>query len=341
LPRAYTFYHSMKKTLFIFLVLLISIFSCKTDFEINANWKDVTVVYGLLNQNDSIHYIKINKAFLGNENALIMAQNPDSASYGNNLEVWVEEWKNGSQSNQWYLDTTTIYNKEAGVFYSPKQVLYKFQAFLYESAEYRLNIKNKITGKTISGKTLLVHDFSVEKPSSMQPANFNATNPIQVKWLSAVNGKLYQVVVRFNYWEKTFGATDSTLKYADWDLGSFKSTGLDGNETMETSYNGNSFFSFLANKIEHNSNIIRHVAVPNVDFIFSVAADDFNTYMEVSAPTTGIVQEKPEYTNISSSDNSAIGLFSSRYQLHRKLAMNPISLDSLYNGSYTSILNFQ
>ncbi len=318
----------MKKLLYIIVFLTISVFSCKTDFDINANWKDITIVYGLLNQNDTTHYIKINKAFLGNGNALVMAQNPDSSSYGNNLEVWVEEWKNNSQTNLWYLDTTTIYNKDPGVFYAPKQVLYKFKAFLDVNAVYKLYIKNKLNGKLISSSTSLVEPLDIEKPTAQQTAVFHSSSPYEVKWSTGLNGKRYQIVVRFNYWEKVFGATDSTQKYVDWDLGSYVSTGTNGGEEMETTYNGQSFFSFLRAKIGNPPNIIRHVATPNVDFIFSVAADEFNTYMEVNAPSTGVTQEKPQYTNI----DNGIGIFSSRFQMDRKLAMHPYSLDSLYNG---------
>jgi len=327
----------MKKIFFLAFIFLTLFSTCKTDFEINAKWQDIMVVYGLLNQNDTLHYIKINKAFLGEGNALTMAQDPDSSSYGNNLEVWVEEWKNSSQDNVWYLDTTTIYNKESGTFYAPKQVIYKFKATLDENAEYRLYVKNKLTGKIASSTTTLVHSFTITKPTSMQTANFHATNPIDVMWNSAYNGKRYQVIIRFNYWEKNILTGDSIQKYVDWDIGSYNSESIDGGEQMSTSYYGNSFFQYLKNKIGSAPNIVRHVAVPNVDFIFSVAANEFSTYMDVNAPTTGVLQEKPEYTNI----GNGIGLFSSRYTKDRPLAMHPTSLDSLINGVYTKNLNFQ
>ena len=329
----------MKKILFIAVIALLLYSSCKTDFDINAEWKDITVVYGLLNQKESIHYVKINKAFLGNGNALIMAQNPDSSSYNNNLEVWVEEWKNNSQSSSWNLDTTTVYDKEPGVFYSPRQVLYKFTAQLDTldgNTEYRLYIRNKQTGKVISSKTPLVHNFSITKPSLYQPAVFHSLNSIQVKWATAQNGKLYQADIRFNYWEKDITTGDSLKKSLDWNIGVVKADGAVGTE-MITNYYGNSFFKYLGDKIPHSNNIIRYVAVPNVEFIFYVAADDLCTYMEVNAPSTGINQEKPEYTNIS----NGIGIFSSRFMISRKLAMHPISLDSLRDGCYTKGLNFQ
>ena len=59
--------------------------SCETDIDVTAEWKDITVAYGILNQNDTAHYLKINKAFLGDGNSLVYAQNADSSSYFCNL----------------------------------------------------------------------------------------------------------------------------------------------------------------------------------------------------------------------------------------------------------------
>ena len=70
----------MKKIL-IALVAAISFSACSTEIEVNAEWKDVTVVFGLLDVSDTIQYIKISKAFLGEEDAFVMAQEPDSLYY--------------------------------------------------------------------------------------------------------------------------------------------------------------------------------------------------------------------------------------------------------------------
>ena len=328
----------MKHFFLLFFAIFLILSSCKTDFDINAGYKDITVVYGLLSQNDNIHYIKINKAYLGDGNALLMATNPDSCTYGNFLEVKIEEWINGSPNQQWYLDTTTIYNKEAGVFYNPKQVLYKFNAVLNENAEYRLIIKNKNSGKIITSSTKLVHNFTIDKPTSMQQLNFTATSPVEIKWSSALYGRLYQLIIRFRYKEKNIVTNDSVIKTLDWGLGTYKSKYLKGDESMSTSYNGQNFYKFLHDNIPSSTpNIIRSTAGLQMDFIISVAADDFNTYMEVSAPSTGVSQVKPEYTNI----NNGIGLFSTRYKIIRPLYMSGTSNDSLKLGQYTKYLNFE
>lgn len=148
-------------------------------------------------------------------------------------------------------------------------------------------------------------------------------------------------MIRFNYWEKNINTpNDSTMLHVDWNLGSYTAVSIQGNEEMTTSYSGNAFFSFLKDNIPHYTNdndiYVRHKGNPNVEFIFTVAADEFYTYMEVNKPASGIVTEKPEYTNIS----NGIGIFSSRFEKSVPLDMHPISLDSLYNGHFTMNLGF-
>ena len=84
------------KKLLLLLALPALLVSCSTDFDTTADYKEVMVVYGLLNQYDSVQYIKVNKAFLGDGNALIMAENSDSINYGDILDVTLEKIDNGT-----------------------------------------------------------------------------------------------------------------------------------------------------------------------------------------------------------------------------------------------------
>ena len=68
--------------------------SCSNEIDITSDYKDITVVYAVLNQNDSVQYVKIYKAFLGDEDAFIMAQSTDSFYHQDVLEVTLERWKN-------------------------------------------------------------------------------------------------------------------------------------------------------------------------------------------------------------------------------------------------------
>jgi len=74
----------------------------------------------------------------------------------------------------------------------------------------------------------------------------------------------------------------------------------------------------------------------NVEFIFSVAADELATYIDVNSPSSSIVQERPEFTNI----NNGIGIFSSRYIKTRKMLLTTESDKELQSGIHTAGLGF-
>ena len=74
------------------------------------------------------------------------------------------------------------------------------------------------------------------------------------------------------------------------------------------SNSGSSFYTALKNNIPINHAVSSRLVL-YVDYIFSVASDDLNTYMDASGPSNSIVQERPSFSNIF----NGIGLFSSRY----------------------------
>jgi hypothetical protein len=252
----------MKKVFFLLaLVSMLAFNACETDFDVTAEWKDITVVYGLISQNDSVHYVKINKAFLGAGNALTYAQEADSSSYLNNLEVRIIEKTGSTETRSFSLDTTTVYNKEEGVFYAPEQVVYKaaFKVpadYVTKDYTYHLEIKNKITGKVITAQTPLVHDFAVETPRpGLKSINFTAESNQRVKWFSAKNGRRYNVSVRFWFDEVTGAGRDTIARSIDWNFSSAKSASVQGGESMELLYSPTSFFTVCKSLIPHNIGI--------------------------------------------------------------------------------------
>lgn len=70
---------------FIYLSLLIiggfSMSSCEEDIILDGDFVETAVVYGLLDQADSIHLIKITRAFIGPGSALDNAKIPDSSYF--------------------------------------------------------------------------------------------------------------------------------------------------------------------------------------------------------------------------------------------------------------------
>lgn len=313
----------MKQLILILAVVLAGLTSCETDFDITAEYEDVTVVYGLLNQKDTFSYIKVNRAFLGEGNALLMAQEPDSSYYDFDIiEVELQEFNNGAYTGMTIaFDTITIHDKEAGTFYYPDQILYYANTLnkLKTGRTYKLVVRNTATGKEVTAETPLVDDFSIEKPL-WNPNNpvtgFNGTVPYTAEWISAANGKRYELVIRFNYYETVPGSGDTVYKYVDWSFAPKKSETLDGGREMELKYDGAGFLSTIENNIEVNPDVNRGIGL--VDFIFTVGADELNTYIEVNEPSSSLITERPEYTNV----DNGYGIFSSRYQKVQSYNLN-------------------
>jgi hypothetical protein len=292
------------------LFLLILLFSsCDKELNVNADWKDVTVVYGLLNQTDDTTYIKITKAFLGPGDAMQFAKIPDSSNYPDKLEVRLDEYNGTAFLKSYPCDTVTIHNKQEGdsVFYYPDQLMYYTTMKLNENYTYKLVIKNKATGKEVMAQTSLVKDFAVLIPQVI--ASFPPGMSFQVQWEPAKFGKRYQLTIRFYYQEAKKADPDSLImKFIDWQV--FNNVRAADNQTQPFNYYfpSDAFYAVVGSKIPVDSTVSSRVAYRCV-FIFSVAAAELNTYMEVTEPSLSIVQEKPAYTNIT----NGIGLFSARY----------------------------
>lgn len=312
-----------KLTCWICVSLLGSMFlfnACSTDFEVNAPYDNMPVVYGLLNQNDTLHFVKINKTYLGEGNALLAAAVPDSSIYPN-LTATIEEWIGGVYQRTFTLMDTVIPDRDPGLFYYPDHQLYYFYADdLSEDAEYRLMVNTNEQGKTAEATTIMVKDFnyhfSVENPLfTVDFHNGVDYRDYSVKWTAAENGKRHEVRMTFTYFDVT--ATDTVRRTNEWLLGEEFANDLTGTEELEKFVSGESFYALLETWVNSNDAndpapggaVLKRI-IGNFTVEVTVAGDELDTYMQVNAPVTGLVTERPSYSNIA----GGIGLFGSRYQ---------------------------
>ncbi len=296
----------------LFLLLLPVVFSCDKTLQVNADWKDVTVVYGILDQTTDTTYIKITKAFLGEGDALQFAKIPDSSNYPSVLEVRLDEYDGTILKRSYPCDTLMIhdkkpYNDSTSFFYYPNQLMYYSLARLNQNYTYKLYIRNKQTGKEVTGQTTLLHNFDVYFPQIN--ASFLSDKSFRVKWQPSQNGKRYQLLIRFFYQEALKTNTDSLyMKSFDWLVFSdVKAADVSGTQPFDLYFPGSTFYTQVAANVKENPLVTR--AAHHCNFIFTVGALDLNTYMEVTEPSLSLVQEKPPFTNIT----NGIGLFSSRF----------------------------
>ena len=338
----------MKKNIILTLIIpILLVTSCSTEFDINADWKDIAVVYGLLDQSDTIQYIKLNKVFLGNENAYVMAMESDSIFY-DSAEVYLEPlvgeeniYDNSGNKIRIQLEENYDIEKDSGIFTTDNNLIYSTTESLNINNNYRLVVD--VPGKeSISAITSLIDDFTVIKPSTFpgQRVNFynGQTHTYQdysVTFRPNEVGELYGVTLRFHYREISLEGQEDF--YVDWVQSTKRRPSVvNANTEMNISVNGASFFTFVANHIHQNDPAIKRIAL-DFDFIFMVAGKELALYLEINGPSDGIIQERPAFTNI----ENGIGVFSSRYtKMIDNKRLHGLTLDELSCGEVTKHLRF-
>ncbi len=317
----------MKKILYIPILFTISVllFSCETKVDLNAEYKDITVVYGLINPNDSVHYVKINKVFLPEDgaNANTLAANQANFNYAaDELTATVVEINasNGNVIKTFNLvRTENEIPKDDGVFDNSVNVLYKFiEPAINRNNIYQLKIYNSKLDKEITSETLIVGNSTVNSPTPQQPINFWTGAPnnggFVNRTITVSTGKnigRIQAKLIFNYtnhFVASSGIPPQPQKVI-MNLGEVKTVNsIEGNETIEWTMEGATFFDNITSSVPTTLADLSHRELGNINLEFVIAGTELNVFMEVSEPSNTVNQEKPSYTNI----ENGLGIFSSR-----------------------------
>ena len=355
--------------------------SCETEVDLTAPYASTTVVFGLLDPQADTQFVKINKTFLGDGNLNEYAMIRDSSEYKweEFSSLRIEEYATGNPNPivTHYLTPITINNKDVnGMFYGPEQTVYYFPTpagGLNTDRKYKL-VADFVSRPDVFAWTNVIPSATIQFNTPPSPApgsnpisgialaantssgTINYNESVNIKWgpIDLSNAEIYDIVLRFYYTEKTYADNaltqeiSSVPKFIEWQLGIFNKDDLpkQGNFYVVT-FNGESFFSYLGSKLEANPRIRRVVGeyldgkTRAFEIRLGLANDELKTWINVNNPVTGIIQERPNYTNIV----GGLGLFASR----ASATMTNIPLESgnfkgninaLMYGSYTSDLNF-
>jgi hypothetical protein len=319
----------------IVFLMLIFFGGCSTDVDMYDDYKDITVVYGIVDVDSDTTWIKITKAFSGPGNALVIAANPDSSNYPFKLDVQLIGKKLGSDAlPPIVLDTITIHNKKiteyiiddtgdtvvSHPFYGPDQLMYYTTQPLLNDYTYKLQIDNK--GKVIQAETSMISNFSITGP--VNRISFSLTPPPTdptIEWRSVQNGKRYEISLTFNYKELLPGSSDTTNKSVSWPVGVRKSKTVDGGEEMVISYNGSTFFALLNDpaNLPVIPNVQRWAGL--VDIHIAAGSQVLQTFLDINGASGSLLEEVPLYTNL----DGGIGIFASRHNTVRSLKLTSLT----------------
>ncbi len=323
--------------------------SCSTDVDLYADYKDIPVIYGLLNAAEDTNYVRINRAFSGSNdnhiNAHDVALIADSCNYPGKLRAYIVEYKQGfgntfqPTGDTLTLDTTTIRNKAEGFFYAPNQKVYfttdkyKFtnnsshSQYLYKLVIHKGN--DTITAKTgVVGGT----DFKIATYS----LNFKAEpsdNFGKIKFTAADNAVFYNMEFVFTYHESINGGP-MVDKQVSYPCGSKSIDELSvENSLYYFTYSDNILFNLLEDAIGadtvydiNHPNVVRSFDKYPIQIKLSAGGDELYNYIQVNSQS-GFSQTVPDYTNV----NGGYGVFSSRINLAKDVQISSGTQKDLYS----------
>ncbi len=310
----------MKNKLFIFLVAISFFTSCKTDFKVGADYKEVMVVIGLLDQSDTNHYIKITRGFFSQTlDNFLAAKNEDSVYY-KNLNVKVEQVLNGNVVGTHTLTKVNLLSegivKDSGIFISNPSYAYKFSAMLNPNSIYRLTIVNPETGNTVTGETPIINCdplvFRFLKPfTKFEPLDFSDPfGNYSLQFKNPPRSQMYDVMLGIHYTETNTAAVPMTTSRKYFEMTIVKNA-IPLTPDVLTSISNENFYSALSSNMKAaETNIVRRIDTPDLYII--AASEEFKKYLDVNSAQGGITfdQIKPNYTNLKG--ENVLGLFSNR-----------------------------
>jgi len=328
----------------LFYLLLFSLIACESDFQVTSEWKETTIVYAILNQNDDRHYVRVQKAFLDEETSAIeLAQISDSLYHQYPIEVKFEILN--EQGDLAYTIPLELVNadtlaimKEEGDFGTTPYLLYSTNAQLESNREIRLVVDGTKQGR-VSAVTSLINDFEIFKPAPSSidfPTKINLNTSYSLTWNNPNNAALFDLFVRVFYSEDINSTI--TNKTLDWPI--FNSiVPSDGFSNMYDIID-DSFQGFLFNNLEEN--LFAERQIDSLQFHFFVGTDAIRQYNEALVAQQSTVTSGGSTPNPYSNVENGLGLFASRFdEVVEYVLLTNQTADSLVCHPLTQNLSFK
>ncbi len=335
------------KKVFILIMTILAVAGCKNELVTVDTWRDIPVVYGILNLNDTATYIRVEKAFVDKDKSPFqLAQIADSLYY-KDITVSLIRVRNNERFNLIRVDGNTEgYVRNDGIFAKSPNYLYKIvnkTLSMRADEEWRLEVVRKGETKPIAkSATKIIGDYEVTVPTSA-PVFLRYDNSFSLTLQTdEKSGRAYDVKMLFNYDEGDPTRPNSTVaKQAIWDFttsGQRRSSGNTPDPIMSFTRKGQDMYEFLGNTIPTSAGVLR--TFKSIDFDVIIGGQEFLDYSNVGIANTGITgsQTIPTYTNI----ENGYGIFASRNKTSKTgVKLSDVAIDLLKNGEYTKKLNFR
>ena len=338
----------MNRIILLFATIASLLSACSTEFDVTAPYKEIPVIFGILNKDEAVQYIKINKAYLNDEGSAIIAGSvPDSNIFPYPIEAKLfASYTPLTDSNIKYTDSVVLdtvhLNKEAGsfnannIFYkTPDGFKVKYTIINRDTtwANYQIVVQRKSDGKLIAkSRTPIVADFLFSGTQN-EVKLYNRFTKIYLNhtfsWGGAINGKMYTTFLRFKFREVDDLVGTSEEKFVDMPLfENIKTSNSTGTSKISYTLSGEAFFTYLQAKLDPlTSPSARREYIAPLELHFNVAGEELTKYIEINNGSGGLNDIRPEYSNV----EGGLGIFSSRMnKVFNQLNKTNLNQDAIY-----------
>lgn len=304
----------MRKILF-FLPLAILFISCEVEFSPNAEWKNIPVVYCLLDQDDDTTWVRVQRCYLVDDNIYNFGQVSDSINYPQGtISVSLLAYENGVRKDSMEFQYVTR-DIDSGNFAYQAQPLYCFETRnrLKENYSYVLTVRNVSDGSVIvstdpialikkTDERLIVKpEVTVVNGDTIRDISglkFNTyvgrENCCEIQWRPLENARLYQPRVRLYY------AAQGQTKYID--LLCPKAT----SKTNTIYYSQSKFLADVKSMLEADTARKRYLG--KVDLYLDCCTEELNVYISNATNASFDSYAQETFNNI----HGGIGVFAAR-----------------------------
>ena len=297
---------------------------CKNELELLAPKKEIPIAYGLLDLNDSLQVLRLERAFLVNNDPELVVTTPDSIYY-QDAQIFLNSIPLRHSS-----ELSVFIPRDEGLFVQDPNTYYFLSSDdieLTPGEEYMMTIQLEDEILALS-QTKLVPEFSIFAPQPDGLIDFNRQE-VNFRWASEELIHVYDIQIEIKIEEELNG--QRTQRNLTWELSN-------GYENTRLVVSGDEFYKFLQGALEIVPGINRSIS----ELIFYITGGglEYAEFIRINQQNQGITgfTSVNSYTNIS----GGIGLFSSRYT-HPGISFNltESTIQSLNEREETRSLGFR
>lgn len=303
----------MLKRCVLILTAAFAGWQCSNDLPVNAEWKDIAYVYGILDPRVDTQFVRIGKAFLGDAPPAEMAAESDSLYYKSidvDLVVLNEDSVEQTRMRLERINMPGRMNDD-GPFSTDDFHLYYTTEPIEEEFIYRLEISKPDGGPLVTAVSDIANWLNAgsgnvfDRPTpilNLANANRQPTNE-QIQYTRPANASVHDVIIHIYYAERPINNPNALEeKYISYRMSLNELT----DNAARGALNASNFYAILESRIPQDPTVLRFMKRINLEAV--VGGTDMRTYVEVNRPSPGIAQEKPPFTNVT----NGVGLFTSR-----------------------------